>query len=128
MKFILLFIFFEIYNFANPIKEIEDGDLIEFSSSDEDVIEAEYIGNKTEGNFTINNQKDYNYMSMIIDFERLENMKMEYYIINNKLQNIEGSIFDLGSIIVPFQFYNNSDITFSFNCIMDCVFKIKRKN
>ena len=125
MKFILLFIFFEIYNFANPIKEIEDGDLIEFSSSDEDVIEAEYIGNKTEGNFTINNQKDYNYMSVIIDFERLENMKMEYYIINNKLQNIEGSIFNNGSIIVPFQFYNNSKITFSFNCLIDCVFKIK---
>ena len=125
MKFILLFIFFEIYNFLNLNTEIEIGELIEFSSSDEDVIEAKYEGKKPEGYFIINNQKDYNYMSMIIDFENLENLKMEYNIINNKLHNLEGSIFNHGSILVPFQFYNNSNITFSFNCLIDCVFKIK---
>ena len=125
MKFILLFIFFEIYNFLNLNTEIEIGELIEFSSSDEDVIEAKYEGKKPEGYFIINNQKDYNYMSMIIDFERLENLKMEYNITNNNTQELQGSIFSNGSILVPFQFYNGSDILFKFNCLIDCVFKIK---
>jgi hypothetical protein len=125
MKFILLFIFFEIYNFLKLKEKIEEGDLIDFSSSEEDVIEATYEGNNPIGNFTINNQKKYNYMSMIIAFERLENVKMEYKIKNNISQILQGSIFNNGSILVPFQFYNDSDILFSFNCIIDCVFKIK---
>ena len=125
MKFILLFIFFEIYNFLKLNEKIEEGGFIDFSSSEEDVIEATYEGNYPFGNFTINNKKKYNYMSMIIDFERLENLKMEYNITNNNTQELQGSIFSNGSILVPFQFYNGSNILFKFNCLIDCVFKIK---
>ena len=128
MKFFLLIIFFEIYNFLyindKEIEEIEEGEFLEFSSSDEDIYEAEYKGEKTAGNFIINNHKKYNYMTMVIDLTN-ENVKMEYEISNKNYKYLKGLIYISGSILVPFEFYNDSNITFSFTCIINCNFKIK---
>ena len=100
---------------------IEKGENLIINEDSEDILDFTYeYENELKGNFFISSKKQYKYMSILITFPE-DYSKMEY----NLKYSLTGTIFSYGSILVPYGYYSNKNLTFEFYCYSGCNFSLE---
>ena len=100
---------------------IEKGETLIINEDSEDILDYTYeYENELKGNFIILSKKQYKYMSILITFPE-DYSKMEY----NLKFSLTGTIFSYGSILVPYNYYSNKNLTFNFYCYSGCNFSLE---